>query len=1127
MNILYFLEPNLEMNNPTFRLGSIRNHLSDEISNLKNENQVKIVISDSVYEYVASENLLDKEDCIVIPQKKLTSNIGNSNEVYLKYKENSKKSNYSKEVAFYTKYLSDFTPDCIILYECRAPYLKEIFPNVRIIHNTLGLLSRAPYPELSCYDIEGNFDESFINKNKESIIKHSFPSDDIEFIKQYKDFIKNDILNNGLNSLKNELKRNINILLPLQVSGYFSFDHCCDFKSQIEYIENVAKITPRDIGIIITMHGMQSEIFESEQGKKILNEYDNILLSKEINNTRWSSQNIIPFCDGVFNVSSSVAGLAAIWDLPIYNFGNSQFSIFSEADLKSFFNKVTKKQKVDHTKILTYWLLYYNITTIDTKKSNYLQRLVENSKKYNGLDVYIKTKNNNKAKLYTEYRNTQFALDTHKYTPQHCPGINIDLNLFEKSFDHFDIISFDVFDTLISREIYHPNALFDLMENDVEVKLAKESVSLKDFGGFRNLRERAANRVIRSANKNGYQDITLKDIYNEIGRLLSISSNTELQLRKLEIDYEILVSCSRDFGRKLFNLAKKKNKKIILISDMYLSKNDITLLLKKQGFDLDGIDFFVSSELKKTKKSGDIYDIVKSKHTGEILHIGDNYVADYYRARKSGIDAIHISQASLNFESSYHPKHYINNQLITSGVGTNIYYGLTSRRYFDNNVDKDSFFNGDPKRLGYISGGPILFSFVKWICQRVKEENIDKVCFLARDGYLVKEIYDKFKQYDSKLPDSEYILASRRCFNTASFSTEQDILDSLSMSFSRSTIKFIFEKRYNISSISEKIIKSSGFKSENDIVDLKRGSQRRKFNKLLSLLQDKILQQSSIEKSNLISYFESKDLLNRKEKKAIVDIGHNGTLQRDFYKLTNQKVLGLYFMTFSGAEKLLNDDLKVKGYLANFEDQALSEHPYVKNIGMFEFLFLPPIPSFERFESDENGNLSEVYVSGNENNRFSLIKTIHNEIVNFTNDVLRLTKGNYETFNLSRNHAIKNYIDFVILPTPKDVKMFKDISFVDGFGGSSNRYIINDDPSLIIEENLKKSWWKNGAKVYFGLKEKDLNNIEKTNELKVKLPIEPKRKNKNFLTKKRILKILTKPHVVVKNRIYKHILRHI
>ncbi len=1129
MNVLYFLEPNIELENKLFRLGTVRNHLDNEIENLSlsKDVNVKVLLSDSVYNNAKEEGLLKSAEAIVVSQDKVKEKLGDSSVLYGSYVDGS--CSFQKEESFYREILKEFEPDVIVCYECLAPYFSNIFPNVIILNNTLGMLSRAPYPEMSVIDPVGIYGNSFISENIDCIRKYKASDSERIIVNKFKSKLINKVSSNKHNFKDKFTQFDTYILLPLQVSGYFAFDSYCDFKSQLDFVENVMEKTPSNVGIIVTTHGVESSVFECDKGIDILKKHSNLIYDVEINSLRWSSQHVLPYCHGVISVSSSVAMTAMLWELPVYSPSNSHLKVISQNSIEKFYKLCLEKKKIKYDGILEFLILHYNVTTHELHTTNYLFRFIlrcleyKNRSKEIDLEFYIGLQNSNDFGIYSELRFSSLGIENEKYSPSKYMDYSTPLDIFEDIFNKIDVVTFDVFDTLISRNLYTPNSLFDLMELESKNIFSSDNVDLDLFGGFRNLRERAANRVIRKNKKNKKYEITLVEIYNELRKLTGISKDSELLLRKLEIRKELQVTTKRKYGKLIFELAKKLDKRVILISDMYLSKGDIDLLLRKNGYDLDDVNIYVSSEFGITKKHGGLFDIVKNDIGQDlsVVHIGDNYISDYVRPRKHGLWAVHIPCANLNFESSSYAKINLNNKLLNQNLGSNIHYGLVSRKFYDSKVISDSYFESNPYMLGYVSGGSIMLGFASWIKEKVKEGEYDKVYFLARDGYLIKSVYDKLRENDSSLPESEYLLASRRCYSTASFKCENDIISSVSLSFSKNTISFIMKKRYNIDHVSDEVCQKAGFSNNASVVDIKRGSQKRKFLKLLTLLKDDILHNSKLEREALTLYLSNKGVLDKSKRKCVIDIGHNASLQKYLCDLSGDTISGLYFVTFSNAKSVSLRGFPVHGYLADFEDQNISSHPYVKNIGMFEFLFLPNIPSFERFEVN-NGNLLEYFVEGNENLRFSIIKEVHRGVLDYVDDVINITGSNIEQFSLSKNHCVKSYIDFVTKPFLKDASIFEGVSFVDGFGGNDKRYIICPRECINDSGYISNSWWREGA--YACINGDDILDSQVTsiiNHKKYTFAHPPKNFNKNKI-KKKIIKLMTKPHIVVKNRYRKY-----
>ena len=120
----------------------------------------------------------------------------------------------------------------------------------------------------------------------------------------------------------------------------------------------------------------------------------------------------------------------------------------------------------------------------------------------------------------------------------------------------------------------------------------------------------------------------------------------------LEISTELSVCKANPEALKFFNTVKKAGKagkRVVIISDMYLSASTISTILTSCGYDLTGVNVYVSSEYGKTKRSGNLFREVlrvlreEGKH---VLHIGDNYISDVLMPRKCGMKSFLYNRLS-------------------------------------------------------------------------------------------------------------------------------------------------------------------------------------------------------------------------------------------------------------------------------------------------------------------------------------------------------------------------------------------------------------------------------------------------------------------------------------------------
>ncbi len=130
-------------------------------------------------------------------------------------------------------------------------------------------------------------------------------------------------------------------------------------------------------------------------------------------------------------------------------------------------------------------------------------------------------------------------------------------------------------------------------------------------------------------------------------------------------------------------------------------------------------------------------------------------------------------------------------------------------------------------------------------------------------------------------------------------------------------------------------------------------------------------------------------LADPRRKVALVDIGHHGSLQVALSRLLRRTdLVGYYFATTARPPRATHlAGQGIKSYLLDFEDPAASDHPYVRNVGAFEFLFLPPEPSFMRFV-ETSGGLEPVFAEADERPRFEVVREVQRGVLDFVHDAV-------------------------------------------------------------------------------------------------------------------------------------------
>lgn len=287
------------------------------------------------------------------------------------------------------------------------------------------------------------------------------------------------------------------------------------------------------------------------------------------------------------------------------------------------------------------------------------------------------------------------------------------------------VVSFDIFDTLLIRPYVRPEDLFWHLEY------------LEKKKGFCEKRKQAE---IQARHHSSNEEVTLDEIYAFLPKSVQ-------QLKQKEIALEEKVLRARSDVKEVFLYAKKEKKKIILISDIYLSKEFIGKILAKNGF--KGAELFLSSEVKKRKKTGKLYEyVIKELNLDPevILHIGDNFKSDGLKAIEKGIHSFIIPKIiDLFFKENERAKEFWDKQ---KNLETSVLFGLLAqkqeRAYWEN--------------IGFIYAGPALYAYTYWLYQKLAKDKQTDALFVARDGWTLKKIFESFPPIKVK---PHYVYAPR------------------------------------------------------------------------------------------------------------------------------------------------------------------------------------------------------------------------------------------------------------------------------------------------------------------------------------------------------------------------------
>lgn len=607
---------------------------------------------------------------------------------------------------------------------------------------------------------------------------------------------------------------------------------------------------------------------------------------------------------------------------------------------------------------------------------------------------------------------------------------NVDDDNVINKIDTYDCVSFDVFDTLVKRNLKTPSDMFEIMG----LQLEKE-FGIKDFACIRIDAEKL------SCRKNPY--CTLEDIYDVV--MLKLPNVEKSYVMKLEEKYELSYCQANIRMMEIYKYARLKNKRIIAVSDMYLSRKIIEKILLHCGYVMDEI--YVSCEEKACKKKGQLFKKVLKKEnifSQNIVHIGDSFRADFLGAKKNGIASIKIEKKVRLYNSVKYK----------NDIDEKLKYGI-HESIINNNLQLNKSYY---EKFGFSVLGPSLFSFCKWIERQCMRNEIENVFFFARDGFIIKQAFDKIKCDRIK---SHYLCVSRRSLRVP-YNASHSSLDEV-ISFFPTTKKIDIETLVGYLGLSidsaEEILNKFGL-HRRDIVYYREINT--KYRKLLEQLMPLYLDKAQEELKNAVFYLRQEKV---KGKIAVVDIGWHNSMQFCLENILNGEgiendITGLYF-GIQSKESLVKHSY---GFIRepNGDDSINSTGAY---IGLIESFFLEQQGTTIRYFFN-----SQKYIPERENYEYELnskeytaYQDIHNGALKYVEIIRNLI--NYDSLALNGHDAYLPIYSFGICPYISDVDRFDNFRyfsegtyFLVGYKGIIH-YLFNPDQ---LKNDLYNARWKIG-----------------------------------------------------------------
>jgi FMN phosphatase YigB (HAD superfamily) len=496
--------------------------------------------------------------------------------------------------------------------------------------------------------------------------------------------------------------------------------------------------------------------------------------------------------------------------------------------------------------------------------------------------------------------------------------------------DGIELVSFDVFDTLVVRDEPAPGAI-DLV---VAGQLATDGV---DPVAYVRARSEAATTAADAAPGRAP---TLAAILARVGTTLQWDHDVVRRAVQLEQTADLQRLSAVPGTPDLLAALRGRGIRIAFVSDMHLGAEALGPKLRELGL-LESDDILlVSCDLGASKATGGelFAQLIARSHCAPqcVLHVGNDPWADHAMARQQGIPTKLVRTAETNrYEQALVSPDLIDRR----DLGSTIAGAAREARL-------DAIERGDPPALAAVAAGvaaPAMIGFAAWVARRADELGLDRLVFLSRNGRVPYEVYRRLPSTITSDRPSSYVHLSRDAVRLASAATDIDAWidcghDTASSFLRQHTellpvSQFLAKLRLNANTVGP-IFEEHGFRLDRTVPrDRPAEDWRACFDD--PRFRSALGEQAEADRELLVEYLQGHGLT-ASQRIGVVDIGWRGqqaAMMTAVAESVSDVKLHHFHLGRNHAESLLHP-VRIERYLFDHDDPLLVDNA----VGLFETL---------------------------------------------------------------------------------------------------------------------------------------------------------------------------------------------
>lgn len=560
-----------------------------------------------------------------------------------------------------------------------------------------------------------------------------------------------------------------------------------------------------------------------------------------------------------------------------------------------------------------------------------------------------------------------------------------------------DIVSFDIFDTLVTRGFLTPEGARQYLAHVVE-----REFSIGGFGQIRSVAEkRARERAVVG-------DPGLEEIYAVLPELLPGNAPPPSKLMALELAIEARQLRPRHAMVSVMRDLIDKGKRVVAVSDMYLGQRHLEQVIPSGVLrGLQGIH--VSCETGLRKDTGEAWcamPVSMGVDAARWLHVGDNEHSDVLLPQRMGfLPPVHVLRPAVLLEAVPALRELARPAGGSTNWSEQLTLGLLANRFADIADRTPEAFSAtirlsDPCTVGYTVFGPLVLDYLAWLARGSLARDARKILFLSREGYLLEQAFQLLKAAAPELAgvQGHYFLASRRSAGVAALQDWND-LDRLLQGTFNGTLGQLVRARLGqpMASALESALGATAMQSPVFLPEM-RDEIKERLRPAFRAIRDI----AAGERKTYLRYWQG---VVGNATVMLSDVGYAGTIQTHLAHLLEQPLHGAYFALDERASQLSAHGGSAEGrYFDARTTDVGGACPVLDHSLVLEAVLTAPTGQFSHFIEHSDGHLVPQYSDGAKSPHAAL-ERMHAGTLDFIRDAIAVLGPDVLHVNLTRAMA--------------------------------------------------------------------------------------------------------------------------